>query len=544
MSGATRVTQPGLMGRWRVAVSGAAVLAAAATVVALAAPLRPGTSPPANAIGGPYGRLLAESADLGPARSDRVQFTAALSRPARPVQLTDWAIAHAMSVRWHEGDSWAIVEGAPDAVANAFGIAVHDYRARRGDVFYASPQQPDIPPATRGEVAGLGRILSYTPFREGMPPTPPRDVPDGGLLPTQLLSAYNVTPLTREGYTGKGATVVVFSFDGFEQQDMDSFADWFNMPRFTPQVIGGMPSQRNGESTMDLQMVHAVAPDANLVMVNARPTVQGGAAYEKLGRLMQLVDRQFPGAIWTFSIGWGCDRLITAADLAPVREALAAAHGHGTTAFDATGDLAGLECRGGHNWSDPPSPDDVGVDAVASVPEMTAVGGTTLSTDSKGGWLAEQSWYDVPLTQGTAGGVSQLFGRPSWQNVNPGAGPADRRLVPDVAAVADPFTGVKFVFRQGVVVGGGTSQAAPVWAGLAAVINQLLNERALAPLGDFNPLLYEVAKGSAVPGFRDIEFGGNAISPGGSGYDMVTGLGSPNIENLVKNILLIRSVSR
>jgi len=544
LSGATRVTQPGLMGRWRVAVSGAAVLAAAATVVALAAPLRPGTSPPANAIGGPYGRLLAESADLGPARSDRVQFTAALSRPARPVQLTDWAIAHAMSVRWHEGDSWAIVEGAPDAVANAFGIAVHDYRARRGDVFYASPQQPDIPPATRGEVAGLGRILSYTPFREGMPPTPPRDVPDGGLLPTQLLSAYNVTPLTREGYTGKGATVVVFSFDGFEQQDMDSFADWFNMPRFTPQVIGGMPSQRNGESTMDLQMVHAVAPDANLVMVNARPTVQGGAAYEKLGRLMQLVDRQFPGAIWTFSIGWGCDRLITAADLAPVREALAAAHGHGTTAFDATGDLAGLECRGGHNWSDPPSPDDVGVDAVASVPEMTAVGGTTLSTDSKGRWLAEQSWYDVPLTQGTAGGVSQLFGRPSWQNVSSSAGPADRRLVPDVAAVADPFTGVKFVFRQGVVVGGGTSQAAPVWAGLAAVINQLLNERALAPLGDFNPLLYEVAKGSAVPGFRDIEFGGNAISPGGSGYDMVTGLGSPNIENLVKNILLIRSVSR
>ena len=544
MSGATRVTQPGLMGRWRVAVSGAAVLAAAATVVALAAPLRPGTSPPANAIGGPYGRLLAESADLGPARSDRVQFTAALSRPARPVQLTDWAIAHAMSVRWHEGDSWAIVEGAPDAVANAFGIAVHDYRARRGDVFYASPQQPDIPQATRGEVAGLGRILSYTPFREGMPPTPPRDVPDGGLLPTQLLSAYNVTPLTREGYTGKGATVVVFSFDGFEQQDMDSFADWFNMPRFTPQVIGGMPSQRNGESTMDLQMVHAVAPDANLVMVNARPTVQGGAAYEKLGRLMQLVDRQFPGAIWTFSIGWGCDRLITAADLAPVREALAAAHGHGTTAFDATGDLAGLECRGGHNWSDPPSPDDVGVDAVASVPEMTAVGGTTLSTDSKGRWLAEQSWYDVPLTQGTAGGVSQLFGRPSWQNVSSSAGPADRRLVPDVAAVADPFTGVKFVFRQGVVVGGGTSQAAPVWAGLAAVINQLLNERALAPLGDFNPLLYEVAKGSAVPGFRDIEFGGNAISPGGSGYDMVTGLGSPNIENLVKNILLIRSVSR
>jgi kumamolisin len=497
-----------------------------------------------TSIGGPYGRLLAESADLGPSLVDQVQFTAALTRPDRPVELTEWASAHGLSVRWRDGDGWAVIEGAPANIASASGVAVHDYRSTRGDIFYASPQQPDIPSAARGEVTGFGRILSYTPYREGLPPTPPRDVPDGGLLPTQLLSAYNVTPLTEQGYTGKGATVVVFSFDGFDQQDMDSFADWFGLPRITPQVVGGMPSQRNGESTMDLQVIHAVAPAATLVMVNARPTVEGGGTYEKLGRLMESIDRQFPGAIWSFSIGWGCDRLITAADLAPVRSALTLAHKHGTTAFDATGDLAGLECRGGHTWSDPPSPDDIGLDAVASVPEMTAVGGTSLSTDAKGRWLAEQSWYDVPLTQGSAGGASQLFGRPPWQDVKSAAGPPDRRLVPDIAAVADPFTGVKFVFRQEVVTGGGTSQAAPVWAGLAAVINQLLDASGLVPLGDLNPLLYQVAKGSAVPGFRDIELGGNAISPGSSGYDMVTGLGSPNIENLVKNILLVRSVAR
>ena len=497
-----------------------------------------------GSIGGPYARLLAESADLGPSIVDRVQFTAELNRPTRPAVLTEWASAHGLSVRWRAGDPWAVIEGAPVDVARASGVVVHDYRARRGDVFYASPQQPDIPVAARGEVAGFGRILGYTPYREGLPPTPPRDVPDGGLIPTQLLSAYNVTPLTERGYNGTGATVVVFSFDGFAQQDMDSFADWFGLPRFTPQVVGGMPSQRNGESTMDLQVIHAVAPAAKLVMVNARPTVEGSGSYEKLGRLMESMDREFPGAIWSLSIGWGCDRLITAADLAPIRSALALAHRHGTTAFDATGDLAGLECRGGRTWSDPPSPDDIGLDAVASVPEMTAVGGTSLSTDAKGRWLAEQAWYDVPLTQGSAGGASQLFGRPPWQDIKPGEGPADRRLIPDIAAVADPFTGVKFVFRQEVVTGGGTSQAAPVWAGLAAVINQLLDSGGLVPLGDLNPLLYQVAKGSAVPGFRDIELGGNAISPGNSGYDMVTGLGSPNIENLVKNILLVRSVAR
>ncbi len=529
--------------RWPVAAAGLLIV----LTLSLGLLASDRTHAPTGLIGGPYGRLLAEAVDLGPARVDRVQLTAALGRATRPVELTDWAAARGLAVRWRDGDAWAIIEGPPGAVAGSFNVAVHDYRPRSGpgggDVFYASPQQPEIPDATRAEVVGLGRILGYTPFREGRPPTPPLDVPDAGLLPNQLLKAYNIAPLAAD-YTGAGQTVVVFSFDGFDQEDMDSFADWFDLPQFAPEVVGGMPRQRSGESTMDLQMVHAVAPGAKLVLVNARPTVEGGGTYEKLGRLMESVDRQFPGAIWSFSIGWGCDRLMTAADLAPVRSALAAALRRGTTAFDATGDLAGLECRGGKNWSDPPTPDDVGVDAVASVPEMTAVGGTTLSTDAEGGWLGEQSWYDVPLTQGSAGGASQLFGRPSWQIVNPEAGPAGRRLVPDVAAVADPFTGVKFVFRQQVVVGGGTSQAAPLWAGMAALTNELLNASGLSPLGDFNPLLYQIARGAAVPGFRDIRLGGNAVSPGSSGYDMVTGLGSPNLENLVKNIVLARSAAR
>jgi kumamolisin len=173
---------------------------------------------------------------------------------------------------------------------------------------------------------------------------------------------------------------------------------------------------------------------------------------------------------------------------------------------------------------------------------MTAVGGTRLSTAADGSWLAEQSWYDVPLTQGTAGGASKLFTRPRWQSVDPAAGPADRRLVPDVSAVGDPFTGVKFVFGQQVRTGGGTSQSAPIWAGLAALSNDMYQVSGTQPLGDLNPLLYEVAKGSTAPSFRDVSLGGNAVVPGGrEGYDMVTGLGSPNVENLAKNILLVRA---
>ncbi len=506
-------------------------------------------APGSTLITGPYARMLQQSADLGPARTERVKLTAALHGPATPRQLRRWAHANDLSLHWRDGEDWAVLEGPPAAIAESLGVPVHDYRILGGPdtgrVFYASPRQPEVPRAVRSEVAGLGRILGYLPYRESRPLPPPLGVPDGGLLPHQLLTAYNAMPLVQSGYTGKGITVAVFAFDGFDQPDLDSFAEWFDVAPFTPEVFGEMPAQRTGEATMDLQVIHAVAPDAKLVLVNSRPTVEGGGGFDRLAALMDSVDRQFPGAIWNFSIGWGCDRVFTAADLAPVRSALSRAQRNGTTAFAATGDLAGLECKGGQSWSDPPSPDDVGVDAVASLPEMTAVGGTRLSTNSDGEWFAEQSWYNVPLTQGTAGGASALYRRPSWQTVPEEAGPADSRLVPDVAAVADPFTGVKFVMAQEVLVGGGTSQAAPIWAGIAALINQQFREDGRPPLGAVNPVLYRVAGGSLLPSYRDIRLGGNAVAPSGRpGYDMVTGLGSPIVDNLVKNILLTRAAGR
>lgn len=115
-------------------------------------------------------------------------------------------------------------------------------------------------------------------------PVLPRDVPDGGLLPSQLLNAYNATPLVEEGDTGKGETVVVFAFDGFQQQDMDLYADSFGLRVSTPEVVGGMPERRGGEANMDLQVIHAIAQDAKLVLVNARDTIsdQGDGVFVKL----------------------------------------------------------------------------------------------------------------------------------------------------------------------------------------------------------------------------------------------------------------------
>lgn len=519
------------------------VLSAAALVSVADRRVIPASVTP-DLIGGPYASLLASSTDLGPAPPQHVQLTVALRDTNRPVALFDWAHRKGLSLRWRPGDPWAIVEGQPAAMSSAFDVSVHNYRGTLGQVFYASPQQPAVPPPLRDRVAQLGRILGYTPHHAARPWMMPLDVPDQGLSPSQLLRAYNAAPLHDAGFTGKAVTVVVFAFDGFAQADLDMFSSAFGLPKFTPEVIGGQPSAPGVEATMDLEAIHAIAPDAKKVLVNARPTVEGDAPYEKLAKLMESTAQKYPGSVWSFSIGWGCDKLITAADLVPVRSAMAAAHRSGTTAFDASGDLAGLECKGGQSWSAPPSPNDVGLDAVASMPEMTNVGGTTMSTDAGGGWQAEQSWFDPPMSQGTGGGVSALFERPPWQRgltVPRGAG---QRLTPDIAAVADPFTGLKIVFNQQVSVGGGTSLAAPVWAGIAAVMNQYLIEKGGRPIGDLNPLLYEIAQGSALPAFLDITLGFNAVDSAAVGYDLVTGLGSPNVQFLAQDLLVAQRTIR
>jgi kumamolisin len=466
----------------------------AAGVFVLASDLHPSVSGGAGLIGGPYASLLASSTDLGPSHRSDTQLTVALRDSQRPDALFGWADDNGLSVRWRPGVSWAVVEGAAENVAKAFDVEVHDYRGQRGQVFYASPQQPSIPESLRGEVAEFGRILGYTPHHMSRPSILPLDVPDRGLTPGGLLNTYNANRLAADGYTGKGTTIVFFAFDGFEQADLDTFTTTYGLPRFTPTVVGGQPGEAHGETTMDLEVAHAVAPDAQKVVINARPTVEGDGGYEKIGQMLEDADRHFPGAVWSFSIGWGCDKLITAADL-------------------------------------------------ASLPEMVDVGGTTLSTDANGVWQAEQAWFDVPLSQGTGGGVSSLFDRPEWQRAVMSAKDPTRRLTPDVAAVADPFTGVRIVFDQQQLVGGGTSQSAPIWAGLAAVMNQYLMANGGHALGDLNPLLYRIAAGAPLPGFRDVILGGNAVDTARPGYDLVTGLGTPDIDNLVRNLLVLQKAT-
>jgi kumamolisin len=499
-----------------------------------------------SAASGPFALLLAASTDLGPTQRDRIQLTAALAAHDRPDALIKWADSQQLSVRWRTGDDWAVIMGTAQHIAEAFRVQVHEYRGRLGQQFYAAPQQPLVPGELRDTVTELGRILSYTPHHQSTPPARPLGAPERGLTPTALLNAYGARPLAQSGYTGKGTTIAIFAFNGYDQADLDLFASNFGLPTFTPEHSGAPLPKDHGETTMDLEVAHAIAPDARLVVINAQPTISGDEnPYVRIGQLMEDTDRAYPGALWNFSIGWGCDKLITAADLAPVRSALAAAQTRGTTAFDASGDLAGLECKGGSDWDSPPGPSDIGLDSVASLPEMTSVGGTTLATAADGSWLTEQAWFDVPLSQGTGGGTSALFSQPPWQRAAAAQShnQSGKRLTPDISAVADPGTGMRLVIGGKTVVGGGTSQAAPIWTALAAVMNQYLIGHGGSPLGALNPRMYGIATGAPHPAFRDITLGGNAVDTAGPGYDLVSGLGTPDVDGLVQDLLLQQKVT-
>jgi kumamolisin len=156
------------------------------------------------------------------------------------------------------------------------------------------------------------------------------------------------------------------------------------------------------------------------------------------------------------------------------------------------------------------------VDFPASSPHVLAVGGTHLVA-SNGTIESETVWNDGPQGGATGGGYSTTFARPSWQAADV---TQTGRGVPDVAADADPDTGYNVLVDGQQMIIGGTSAAAPLWAGLIVLLNQKLNRH----LGFANPSLYGIDQ---TRGFRDITMGNNGAYSATYGWDPVCGLGTP-----------------
>lgn len=261
------------------------------------------------------------------------------------------------------------------------------------------------------------------------------------------------------------------------------------------------------EIALDVQWVHAIAPLARIVLVEAPD-----ASVNSLLGAIRLANSMGPGVV---SMSFGAQE---GAWTASVDSAFAAA---GMTYLAATGDSGA-----GVNWP-----------SVST--NVIAVGGTTL-TYSGSGARSEVSW------SGTGGGTSGFIAVPAYQKSSvPGTGSLVRRTVADVAMNADPATGQYVAVMQPGssavqwISAGGTSLAAPMWAGLVAVANAGRQQAALPVMAGGHALLYgqigAVASNYA-SGFADIRLGSHGVCStcsAGPGYDQLTGLGTPNASALV-----------
>lgn len=336
----------------------------------------------------------------------------------------------------------------------------------------------------------------------------------GGLTPltvAKFLHAYRIDEVHDQGFTGKGVTVVVPAIDGVRDEDLKAFASANGLPDFDYEVIG-QPTWKGdgvGELTMDLSIIHAVAPDAKLV------------AYEIVGITENFVDgvsADHPSAIWSWSLGLCETQLGGSANEAAAFQRSATS---GAVHFASSGDSSGYDCFEQDRQKAAPTPAMVGVIFPASEPSVIAVGGTRLWLAAKGQYLRETPWYDAATMLGSGGGNSVLF--PS-------------RGVPDVAGDADPYTGMVFQLDGEPALAGGTSASAPLWAGLGALLQQAIRaDDPAAQLGPFQPLLAQVAQ-SHPNALHDMTVGAIATAKATKGRDDVAGWGTPDAVELMAGV--------
>lgn len=528
---------------------------------------------PAASSADPFAALLARSQDLGPASAGRsvdlllllrdgsagrqAADLAAMYRPGSPAfgryetpaqfaagypvdpavvaRVRAYLGARGLTAHWAAGSTWLAVSGPPPAIDATFGASVHRYVSPDGLAFLASAADPRVPAALAPWVAAAGRIDTATP-RVLKRPGRLSAVPPGGLTPDGLVAAYDLKPLRDQGLDGTGETIVFMEFDAFDQKDLDAFTQHFHLPPIRPEVHGKALQPAEGEATMDLEVAHAIAPAAKLVVYN-HPNLSDAQIPDYHRQVLE-ANR---GAVFSLSIGYGCDLAAGRTLEEGLQRAYAESAQLGDTVFVASGDSGAFTCLdNAKQWGIPPSDKYVSADAIASLPGVTGTGGTSLSVNADGSWYDETVWEDPARTVGSGGDISAFFPAPSWQQ---GPGVANQfntqqhRQVPDIAADADNASGVSIVESGQLTPGGGTSQAAPIWAGSTALINQYLKGRGLHGVGFFNPALYALAAGKpANPPFHDITVGGNMVYPATPGYDLATGLGSPDVWNLARDL--------
>jgi subtilase family serine protease len=377
--------------------------------------------------------------------------------------------------------------------------------------------------------------------------------------PYDMRVAYSVQSLLERGFTGKGQTIVDIVSYGSPtlQQDMDTFDQQFGLPPITIKILSPLGTQPTDhpstkdvagwaeETTLDVQIIHAIAPDAGIVVLTSPVNeTEGTIGLPQFLKLEQYALSNHLGNIISQSFGASEVTLNNAAGKQEVQTWDAffkqATTQQGITFFASSGDNGATDYANSQATKLSPT-------ATTSFPTddpwVSSVGGTTLTQN--GTAFQETAWNSNGGASG--GGFSIFFPTPSYQMTLPTSVQNqlnNQRGVPDIAGDADPSTGLAIYSSDGGwTLGGGTSASAPLWAAFMAIANQMAGH----PLGFINPTLYKLAASKAyAQDFHDITIGDNSVNrdgvqvqgyPAVTGWDPVTGLGTPILDKLLPDLI-------
>ncbi|MBI3555898.1 MAG: hypothetical protein HY074_06525 [Deltaproteobacteria bacterium] len=348
----------------------------------------------------------------------------------------------------------------------------------------------------------------------------------GGFTPADVRLAYNV-PVTA---VGAGQTLAVFELDGYTASDVDAYESAFGLPAVPLQNIlidgaTGAAGSDAGEVTLDIELMAAIAPSAQKILVyesiNTDQGVLDGYARIASDNIAQ-----------TVSTSWGSsEEESTPAFLESENAIFLQMAAQGQTVYAAAGDAGAYD-----------DGSTLSVDDPASQPYVVAVGGTRLTTNATGHYGHETSWNTGSSATGAGGGgISAAWSIPSWQSgiaTATNTASTTMRNVPDVALNADANTGYAIYVNGGWHTYGGTSCAAPLWAAFTALVNEQRDAKGLAPIGYVNPLLYQIGQSKQyAANFFDIaDKSTNLYYPAVTGFDNATGWGSFNGAGLLATL--------
>jgi len=364
--------------------------------------------------------------------------------------------------------------------------------------------------------------------------------------PLQYRTAYNLDSLYSSGITGRGRTIVIVDSYGSPtiQHDLNVFDKTWGLPGTTVDVMkwGKVPAWNPkdsnqtgwaGETTLDVEYAHAIAPGARIVLVETAvnenegtsglPQMMDAEKYLIDHGVGDVISQSFGATENTFP-GFGKNGTPS---LTSLRYAFTDAQRHDVTVLGAAGDSgAASETDSGGLYKYPanswPSAD----------PLVTSVGGTQLTLDNNGVRTApDTTWNDGYGAGG--GGWSYVFSRPAYQN-GVARTVGTHRGTPDISMSAAVNGGAwvysSYLPGQGWGIVGGTSEATPIFSGIVALADQAAGHR----LGLINPELYAMGEtGAAADGLVDVTTGNNSYggvkgNQAGRGYDLATGWGTIN----------------